>query len=582
MTVSYSRSVATVHYASLLRLLLRWRGSVYKAVWPVFLTYTCAYGIIALTYYTLPSDTLERREIKRRFVQVCAYAGHISNAIPLSFILGFFVNIVVGRWWQQFLNLPTPDAICVLMAAYLTEGSSRKTKTVQGQDEDRPLLFRRTIARYLNLASALCFYSFSLSMRRRVGSLEDLVFCGLMTKHELELYSGLSQGNCYFFIPLVWAITLLTRAYHEGMIRHERHLDSLVGEVVGYWRQLHAIFLHDYVNIPLVYNQVVTLAVYIYLSMLILSHQFVDPVHLLKQYEQEIKPSYQLVNVSANLTTTHVFEFTNQTTSTPDLQTTCLDVSPNIPVFALLSLVFYTGWLRVAETNVFPFGEDDDDFEVVPLLERNINTSLWFVDNNETEMPEILRPKDKQAPTDEPDMSKLLSIAAASNESMGWKRIAGSGDIIGTALLREGRSLRSVTNPPLSDQQSIPDLPCPEQLRRRSSKYFFTGSLARIYDGDPSELPYTLRHRQSSVLTRVSEHTLSSQMGNTLLYNEPTTVWGSVEKFFGDIRTRFSSVFLPRPSSSTHMVAGHDFDLSAEPDRMVGSGQSGADPQKSP
>ncbi|KAF6779573.1 hypothetical protein AHF37_00796 [Paragonimus kellicotti] len=237
------------------------------------------------------------------------------------------------------------------------------------------------------------------------------------------------------------------------------------------------------------------------------------------------------------------------------------------------------GWLRVAETNVFPFGEDDDDFEVVPLLERNINTSLWFVDNNETEMPEILRPKDKQVPTDEPDVNKLLSIAAASNESMGWKRTAGSGDVIGTGMLREGRSLRSVANLPLSDQQSIPDLPCPEQLRRRSSKYFFTGSLARIYEGDPSELPYILRHRQSSVLTRVSEHTLSSQMGSTLLYNQPTTIWGSVGRFFGDVRTRLSSVFTPRHFSSAHMVAGRDFDSSAEPDRMVDSGQCGAGPE---
>ena len=32
------------------------------------------------------------------------------------------------------------------------------------------------------------------------------------------------------------------------------------------------------------------------------------------------------------------------------------------PIFTTLEFVFYVGWLKVAETLINPFGEDDDDF----------------------------------------------------------------------------------------------------------------------------------------------------------------------------------------------------------------------------
>jgi len=45
----------------------------------------------------------------RVFEHIAIYCERFTNLIPLSFVLGFYVAVVVGRWWNQFINIPWHD-----------------------------------------------------------------------------------------------------------------------------------------------------------------------------------------------------------------------------------------------------------------------------------------------------------------------------------------------------------------------------------------------------------------------------------------------------------------------------------------
>ena len=53
----------------------------------------------------------------RVFENVVHYCETYSELIPLSFVLGFYVSIVMTRWWNQYQNIPWPDPIAVFVSA---------------------------------------------------------------------------------------------------------------------------------------------------------------------------------------------------------------------------------------------------------------------------------------------------------------------------------------------------------------------------------------------------------------------------------------------------------------------------------
>lgn len=97
MTVTYTAEVAScTGFGCFLKLLARWKGSIYKLVWPDLVAYLTLYYALNLTYrYHL------NPEQKKIFESIVEYCDTYSNLIPLSFVLGFYISIIMTRWWDR-------------------------------------------------------------------------------------------------------------------------------------------------------------------------------------------------------------------------------------------------------------------------------------------------------------------------------------------------------------------------------------------------------------------------------------------------------------------------------------------------
>ncbi|XP_013772713.1 bestrophin-2-like, partial [Limulus polyphemus] len=273
------------------------------------------------------------------FEKISVYCETFTDLIPVSFVLGFYVSIVVGRWWQQYMSIPWPDKICMLISAY-----------VHGNDE-RGRVIRRTLARYLNLLSVLIFQAISTSIKKRFPTLDHLEEAGIMTKEERRVYDEIPMAHGKWWVPAQWFTALAVRARKEGRIKDDIILKALLDELHEYRGNCGMLYSYDWISVPLVYTQVVTLAIYTYFLACVMGRQYLDPT---KGYPGQKIDLY-------------------------------------FPFFTILQFFFYMGWMKVAESLINPFGDDDDDFELNWCLDRNFAMSLLIVDDMFQRHPKLVK-----------------------------------------------------------------------------------------------------------------------------------------------------------------------------------------------
>uniref|UniRef100_A0A5K4ENN3 Bestrophin homolog n=1 Tax=Schistosoma mansoni TaxID=6183 RepID=A0A5K4ENN3_SCHMA len=240
-------------------------------------------------------------------------------------------------------------------------------------------------------------------------------------------------------------------------------------------------------------SKVVALAVYIYFAVTIFGHQFIDAPSILPHMSTRVNSSnLTSVNNNNNFSSSILNNPANDTNVTNGISFP--RVLPNIPVFTILSFIFYNGWLKVAESLVSPFGLDDDDFEVVPLLERNLNTSLYFVDtciSDPNLIPELVKSGCKvDIETDDDDHTdgtavsdsdyySRLNIPGSRQRKISTKS-KGGGSRRGSFLSPNSYDENYLSTPhtfesPMDNETPWPELPPTRQ--RRPSHTAFIGSL---------------------------------------------------------------------------------------------------------
>uniref|UniRef100_A0A3P8PMG0 Bestrophin homolog n=1 Tax=Astatotilapia calliptera TaxID=8154 RepID=A0A3P8PMG0_ASTCA len=334
MTVTYSRRVADAGLGTFFHLLLRWKGSIYKLLYRELIIFTLLYYFFSVVYRFVLND-----DQKRLFEKLSIYCDRYAELIPVSFVLGFYVTLVVSRWWGQFENVPWPDRLAALVGGH-----------VRGADETSRLT-RRTLMRYANLSGVLIYRSVSTAVYKRFPTMEHLVQAGLMTSEELRHLEDLPSPHNKFWVPCMWFVSLALRARTEGRINNDVALTALLTELNSLRAKCMKLYGYDWISLPLVYTQVATVAVYSFFLACLIGRQFLDPTQGYPGHEMDFY----------------------------------------LPIFTLLQFFFYVGWLKVAEQLINPFGEDDDDFETNWLVDRNLQVSLLSVDEMYDSLPLVER-----------------------------------------------------------------------------------------------------------------------------------------------------------------------------------------------
>ena len=319
-------------------------------MWRGLLIYISFYAILSLIYRMALS---EYPTIKLNFERICVYCNNSATFIPLSFILVFYVSQVVQRYWQQYNCLPWPDALALNLAVYLPGDGKAKR-------------IRRLVIRLANLSSIMSLRRMSPGIMRRFPTYDSLVDSGLMSTQEqkqLEEMHEITENMMQItWLPIQWAQAALVRAKEENLIKSDFYYTVLQKNLNDlYYNKISGLFSFAWINIPLVYTQLIAIAVYLYLFVELFGMQYLNPtMYLIKNGDY----------VEVPIGTPEAFNLAGYNTNIHDYY---------IPFFCIIQFIFFYGWLKVAESLINPFGEDDNDFDLNYLIDRNHQVSYLMV-----------------------------------------------------------------------------------------------------------------------------------------------------------------------------------------------------------
>ncbi|EPB78136.1 Bestrophin [Ancylostoma ceylanicum] len=279
MTVSYNSDVSSISGSSFFKLLFRWRGSIWKFVIVELSLWICCYYVVFCLYRYVMD-----RESQMVFEKIAAHCDKKLDYIPLTFMLGFFVTVVIDRWKNIFNNMGYIENIALTLS------------TVLRGDAKEVILIRRTIVRYLVLSQILAFRDISMRVRRRFPNLESMVTAGFLHENEKEDLDKINIQPVYklYWAPVNWALTLCIRAHNDGHLSAAPSLNNCLNrlfpgiltvlvakkeedsrEIKIFRTNLALLCNFDWVPIPIAYPQVVFLAVRVYFLICLVSRQYI-------------------------------------------------------------------------------------------------------------------------------------------------------------------------------------------------------------------------------------------------------------------------------------------------------------------
>ncbi|KAH8858685.1 Bestrophin-1 [Schistosoma japonicum] len=170
-----------------------------------------------------------------------------------------------------------------------------------------------------------------------------------------------------YWIPIQWAQRLTLKALESGYITDPKVAFYTVENIGRVRQKMQDLQVYSSIMIPLVYTQVVIIAVYSYFMCQIFACQFVDHRNEDGQHKVDLY----------------------------------------VPIFSIFSFLFLMGWLKVALCVMNPFGDDDEDFQTSKILDYNLDVSYRSVFMDNDAFPENLTAPLGKKRTDETEIDEL-------------------------------------------------------------------------------------------------------------------------------------------------------------------------------
>ena len=222
--------------------------------------------------------------------------------------------------------------------------------------------------RYINVSFILVFRLVSQKVNNRFPSLQSLIDAKLLLEHEAKRLQEIETRTPHeaTWTPILWALKLIQRARTQNKIQIEAPVFASLVTSFDYVEQCNRTILnYGWVNFPLAYTQVATLSVFLYSMASLFSAQYLIPQDAAKD-----NTTFPDLNIHFSIVLPYI-------PHTPDVY---------FPFFTMIELLSYLGWIKVAEDLLNPFGDDDEDFQINYLIDRNLQVSYLIVDEAENQM----------------------------------------------------------------------------------------------------------------------------------------------------------------------------------------------------
>ena len=268
-----------------------WRGAkIEKAV----LTFLVLYYFIWFVFFvclpekdddewTMPwTQKTFQKEVKK------LSSFHKDYTKVITFVLGFFVATMMGRWWSQISKLPDIASVALPLNAFIHPKPNETEKAKK---------LKHTILRYCMLSYSLlmveitrpptsrkvlisrvqnwfCHKLFRIPKEdKRNVKYVDLKTKELLLSHEQSLFDGKDLDK-YWWVPMNWACKLV-QTNHEMF----QHYEEVIHALTKYHHNLQSLLEYHLNPFPKVCGQAVHVAAWVYLFLSTFTTQTCDGKH---------------------------------------------------------------------------------------------------------------------------------------------------------------------------------------------------------------------------------------------------------------------------------------------------------------